>query len=326
MDALEYVELHAPPEIVAALRQGKWSRGWVMTYCPVCDPDARKRGKFTLRAGILTTGPRAGKPWWGCMRCHCEKQAAEERRTAALRWQVDRAKLNDDDARIKRYALEVVEAATFIREGDPVDRYLRQTRMLVPLTMLWPTDLRVAHRRHTKHPATKQMGMPVMVGVVRGSDGNPIAAHRTFLYELADGRVVKLNHPDVPRRFRHDNTKYSLGSVHGGAIRIGIDSEAIGVAEGIESAIGLAMYLKIPTWSAVSSSNMPNLVLPSSVRRVVIGPDLGDSKEAGMKAATELRKRIVAESQRRKTIIDIEFALPRGSANDWAAWAERRAR
>ncbi len=332
MDALEYVELHAPPEIVAALRHGKWSRGWVMAYCPACDPEARKRGKLTLRAGILTSGPRAGKPWWGCMRCHYEKQAAQERQSAALRWQVDRAKLGADEARIKAYALAMIEAATFVRPGDPVDRYLRDTRMLVPLGACWPTDLRVAARHHQRHPQTRQSG-PVMVGVVRDAGGTIVACHRTYLHELPDGRVVKVSDKDrktkrplVPRQFYSPKAKLSLATVHGAAIRLGIDSEAIAVAEGIESAFGLAMAVQIPCWSTLSSGNMHNLVLPAHVRRVVIGPDTGDEKESGMKAAIELRKRLVEESKRRKKIIDIEVALPRGTANDWAEWAERRAR
>lgn len=326
MDVLEYVKLKAPPEIAAALRDAKFAHGWWKAYCPRCDPDGRKRGKYTLRAGILTSGPRKGQPWWGCMRCQYQKEVAQDRRTEAIEWEVNRTKIAADEERIKRYALEVVESATFVRGDDPVDSYLRRTRFLAPLGTLWSTNLRVAHRRHTKHPVTKQAGAPVMIGVVRDVAGNVIAAHRTFLFELPDGRVVKISHGDVPRRFRHQYAKYSLATVHGAAIRLGIDSDAIGVAEGIESALGLSMAIGIPSWSTLSSGNMPNLVLPSHVRRVVIGPDLGDSKEAGMKACLELRRRVVEESKKRKVIISTEIALPRGRALDWADWAEHRAR
>jgi len=326
MDIIEYVRLRAPPDAAAAFQDGKFVHGWLATYCPRCDPDARKRGRLTLRAGILSSGPRAGQPWWGCMRCHYEKDVAQDNRTASIEWEVNRTKLASDDARIKVYALEMVEAATFVRSADVIDNYLRLTRLLEPLGACWSTAIRVAHRRHTKHPATKQTGLPVMIGVVSGPDGSPIASHRTFLYELADGRVVKVSHPDVPRKFRHPNAKYSLAPVSGGAIRLGVDSEEIAVAEGIESALGLAMATQIPSWAAVSSGNMPNLVLPSHVRRVVIGPDLGDSQESGMKAAVELKKRIVEEGKRRKKIIEVELRFPGGSATDWAEWAEMRAR
>lgn len=330
MDALEQVELRAPPEIVAALRHGKWSRGWVKSYCPVCDPDGRKRGKHTLRAGILTDGPRKGQAWWGCMRCHCEKDFAATRRTEALRWEVDRAKMSADAARIKAYALEMVEAATFVRDGDPVDRYLRETRKLRPLGACWPTDLRVASRRHNRHPHTKQPG-PVMVAAVRDVGGTIIACHRTYLHELADGRVVKVSDTDrhrrpiVPAPFCHRQSKLSLSGVHGAAIRLGIDSEEIAIAEGIESALGLAMAAQIPSWSTLSSGNMPNLVLPMHVRRVVIGPDVGDEKEAGMKCATEFRRRVIEEGKRRKKIIEVEIRIPAGRATDWAEWAEYQA-
>lgn len=172
-----------------------------------------------------------------------------------------------------------------------------------------------------------------MIGVVRDVAGAVIACHRTYLHELPDGRVVKVSDRDratkrplVPREFYHDLAKLSLAPVFGGAIRLGVDSEEIAIAEGIESALGLAMAVQIPSWSAVSSGNMPNLVLPSDVRRVLIGPDVGDSKEAGMKAAAELKKRIVAEGKRRKKIIEVEIRNPAGTATDWAEWAELRAR
>jgi len=165
-----------------------------------------------------------------------------------------------------------------------------------------------------------------MVGVVRDVAGTIVACHRTYLHEFADGRVVKVSDAGVPRQIRHGNAKLSLAPVSGAAIRLGIDSEEIGVAEGIESAIGLSMFLQLPTWAAVSSSNMPNLVLPRHVRRIVIGPDLGDVKESGMKCAIGFRKRLVEEGKRQKRVIDIEIAYPRGAATDWAEWAELRAR
>jgi putative DNA primase/helicase len=322
MDILEYVRLKTPPDAAAAFRDGKYVHGWLATYCPRCDPDARKRGRLTLRAGILTAGPRKGQPWWGCMRCHYEKDVAQDRRTASIEWEVNRTKLAADEQRIKAYALEIVEAAMFVRDRDPIDDYLRLTRLLEPLGTCWSTALRVAHRRHTKHPATKQAGLPVMLGVVSGGDGRPIAAHRTFLFELPTGRVVKVSDPNVPRKFRHPNAKYSLGPVSGGAVRMGIDSEEICVAEGIESALGLAMAVRLPCWSALSAGNLENLAVPANVRRIVIGVDIDkpdrNGRMAGMQSSLAFKERITEENIRKNRAIDIELKLPPANASDWA--------
>ena len=54
-------EIKAPPEILAALENGRREGSWIAATCPICQG-------HSLRAGVVK-----GKPWWGCMRCHREK-------------------------------------------------------------------------------------------------------------------------------------------------------------------------------------------------------------------------------------------------------------
>ncbi len=308
-----FVSVNTPPEIEAALQSGKRAGTGIRGYCPNCDPDRRHRDGGTLWAGILSAGPHRGKASWCCHRCHCEKDYAAARKTASVKWEIDRTKLKGDEARMRAYALEIIEAATFIREGDPLDRHLRLARGLEPQGPCWPTDLRVAsrHKGHRRHPATKKECGPVMIGVVRGPGGDPIAAHRTYLYETSDGRVVKISDEAVPRQFRHPNAKFSLGSVAGGAIRLGIDSDEIGVAEGIESALGLAMGTGLVCWSALSAGNMAAVRIPKNVKRLVIGPDLGDKRDVGLESAYALHRRA------RESGIEVSILMPPIGSSDW---------
>lgn len=310
MDALE---LRAPPEIVAALRDGKRSGGWLRAYCPVCDPDRRHRDGGTLAAGILTSGPRKGSPWWGCHRCRCQDDYAAARKTAAMRIQYDRQSVADDEFRRRSMAVEIVDKSAQIRPGDPVDRYLRVTRGLEPAGALWWSDLR---RRRLVHMDTKHE-YECMVAVVRDGSGQIVACHRTYLFELDDGRVVKINDREVPAKMRHAKSKLVLGSMGGCAVRLGVDSDEIAIAEGIESALGLGRATGLVPWSALNAGNMENVIVPPHVRRIVIGPDLGDKKGVGMTAAVRLRKRLVEEAKQRKKLVSIVIKPPPFGHKDW---------
>ncbi len=315
MDALE---LRAPPEIVAALRDGKRSGGWLRAYCPVCDPERRHRDGGTLAAGILTSGPRKGQPWWGCHRCRCQDDYAAARKTAAMRIAYDRNSVAADELRRRGMAVEIAEKCREIKPGDPVDRYLRETRGLEPQGALWCTDLR---KRRLVHKDT-DFEYDCMVAVVRDGTGQIVAVHRTYLFELDDGRVVKISDREVPSKLRHPKAKLVLGSMGGAAVRLGVDSDEIAIAEGIESALGLGRATGLVPWSALNAGNMRVMYVPPHVKRVVIGPDIDRpdkrGKEAGMEAALALRYRLVDEAKKRGRFVDAVIKAPPFPASDWA--------
>lgn len=137
--------------------------------------------------------------------------------------------------------------------------------------------------------------MHALVCRVDDMGGDLCAVWRIFL--TADGDKA-----NVP------NPKLGLGPAGGGAVRFGGIGPKIGLAEGVESALG-AWHLigrKYPVWAALSTSGLIGIELPLGVEHVVIFPD-GDrpirkqgeeyvpAVPAGRKAAVALRDRLKAE-------------------------------
>ncbi len=207
--------------------------------------------------------------------------------------------LKNNDKRRREQALQVLERTRSVHDGDPVDRYLR-SRGLCPPGSLWPSSIRIGI---LKHPQTKQK-YPTMVASVTDVTNVAVGVHRTYLTD--DGHKADVS-----------PVKMSLGPISGGSVRLGIDSETILVAEGIESALGAAMTMDYVPWSSLSTSGMMNLHLPRTVQRVVIAPDR-DRNQAGAKAAFKLRARIKGLQKTQNRRIHVEIIHPPLGRSDFA--------
>lgn len=284
-------EIQAPPEVLQALRyDGRRSGQWIRTRCPYCDPDGR--GRRNLAASHSGFGRNRDRPGWLCHACHAEEHHRSERlATARMRYDPDAAR--NDKQRRTDSALQIIASSRPIEEGDPADRYLRK-RGLKPPTALWPSSLRSAN---LTHPETRQRH-PVLLGVVTDVENVAIAVHRTYLTDQglkADVTPVKM----------------SLGPVTGGAVRLGVDSAEVIVAEGIESALGAAMASGLVAWAALSAGNMTRLKIPRSVKRVAIA---ADADPVGRKSAWTLRAQIADL----KRDIDVVMRYPPRGRSDFA--------
>ena len=92
----------------------------------------------------------------------------------------------------------------------------------------------------------------------------------------------------------------SLGSLAGGAVRLGETvAGRVLVGEGIESTAAAVRVLDWPggAWATLGTSGLRSVVLPASVRRVVVAADR-DVDGAGQKAAATLARRLKAEGRR----------------------------
>jgi hypothetical protein len=157
-------------------------------------------------------------------------------------------------------------------EGTPAELYLR--RRFIGLIL--PETLRFA-----RIPAPKESGLsdatgtgnlPVMLALVQAYDGSPIGVQRTYLTE--DGGKASATDGKV---------KYSLGTIRGGAVRLGpVERTDLVLCEGIEDALSLMEMGAPSAWAAAGSSMLDGMVLPEGVRSVVIA---GDADEAGRIAA-----------------------------------------
>lgn len=173
------------------------------------------------------------------------------------------------------------------------------------------------------HPALpypkKPKPYPALVCRVDALDGSLCAVWRIFL--RADGRKA-----DV------EAAKLGLGPAGGGAVRLGGIGPKVGIAEGLESALGFWFLTgrKYPVLAALSTSGMIGIELPLNVERVVIAPD-GDAPikkhgheylptvPAGRKAAEALRARLLGEG------IGVTIAAEPGARRDYLdLWNEHQ--
>jgi putative DNA primase/helicase len=123
-----------------------------------------------------------------------------------------------------------------------------------------------------------------MIARIDGPDGTLIGIQRTWLTCEADG---------VWRR----RDRAMLGRTAHGAVRLAAAAETLLVGEGIETCLSALQATGMPAWSALSTAGLVRLILPPSLRRVVILAD-HDRNNAGARAAYAAAVRWVGEGRR----------------------------
>lgn len=184
-----------------------------------------------------------------------EKAERDKRRAENERAQRQR------EAEQERYQEDTREAAQAIwdkaepAKGTLAETYLRNRGIVLD-------DIPDVFRfeRYLRHPNGGRF--QALVARVDDVDGALTAVWRIYL--TTDGHKADVENP-----------KLGLGPAAGGAVRIGGIGPRIGIAEGVESALGawLLMGKKFPVWSALSTSGMQNIEIPLGVERVVAFPD-----------------------------------------------------
>jgi putative DNA primase/helicase len=137
------------------------------------------------------------------------------------------------------------------------------------------------------HPGLKHPSggiWPAMVALVtQGTDGKPVAIHRTYLARDGAGKAPL------------DPQKMMFGPCRGGAVRLGLPSDALMVGEGIESCLAAMLATGDPAWAALSTSGLRALDLPGDVREVIV---LADGDDPGEAAARNCALRWKQEGRR----------------------------
>lgn len=187
------------------------------------------------------------------------------------------------------YALRLWEASQPIA-GTLAETYLRNRGIVCDL----PADLRflprAKHRQSGKH-------FPCMLAAIRRF-GKIIAVHRTFLAHDGLGKAPV------------DKPKQSLGKYPGGAVRLARATESLAISEGIETGVSIMQACKIPIWVAVSSGNIPKLILPNLplAQHITIAADY-DSP--GITTAEDAARHWKAEGR------EVSIALPPKPGTDF---------
>jgi len=184
-----------------------------------------------------------------------------------------------------------------VTPGDPVYRYLARRLRVDSLEV--PACL-MLHPRAPYVAEGETVGVwPAMFAPVTSSAGQILAWHRTYLTE--DGQKA-----DVPGPVR--KLSPACGLLSGAAIRMSEPAGGVlGVAEGIETALGASLASGLPTVAAYSAGNLRAFVWPRLTRLVVFA----DADNAGTDGAEGLRLRAVASG------LACEVLTPTTPGYDW---------
>ena len=144
---------------------------------------------------------------------------------------------------------------------------------------------------------------PALLAVVSGPDGRPVTLHRTWLAEDGRGKAPVT----APRKLC---PPVRPGALRGAAVRLYPAAARLALAEGLETALALRLALPDwPVWSCISAGGLAGVVLPPSVREVLVGADFD---RAGIDAAEALARRLTDEGR------TVRIALPDAPGWDFA--------
>ncbi|HEY9869843.1 MAG TPA: toprim domain-containing protein [Candidatus Obscuribacterales bacterium] len=142
-----------------------------------------------------------------------------------------------------------------------------------------------------------------MLARVVSATGELVALHRTYL--TWEGQKAP-----VPKVKKFTKAVFD-GATTGGAIRLFEADRVLGVAEGIETALACHLATGLPVWAAGNRVLLEKVVVPSTVREVVVFGD-NDVSGDGQRSAQKLARRLAAEGKRVKVLI------PDVAGTDWA--------
>ena len=135
-----------------------------------------------------------------------------------------------------------------------------------------------------------------MIAAVQAPDRKVTAIHRTYIRDDGCGKAGV------------STPKMALGPIGRGALRLGPAGPALGLAEGIESALSAMQLFDLPIWASLSASRLNRLWLPPETLEVHI---FGDNGTPGHEAAERAVK--AYQAQRRRVVV----RFPPESYGDW---------
>lgn len=148
---------------------------------------------------------------------------------------------------------------------------------------------------------------PALLSLVTSFDGGVVNIQTTFLTN--EGRKA-----DVPTVKK---LSPAAGSLSGSSIKIGAPtarqdgSLALGVAEGLETALAASMLFGLPVWSAVCASGLKSFAPPQTIKNIYIFGD-NDISQVGQNVSQELGERLMHEGH------VVRVHIPEKAGTDWA--------
>jgi putative DNA primase/helicase len=265
--------------------------------CPMCGGSDRFR-----------FDDKAGRGTWFCNHCGAGdgvqlvmgvtgldfKAAAREIERAAGAVPIaPRAEPQDEEAKVAKLRQVWAEARP-LQSGDEASRYLAGRGLALDAAQ---SGLRL-HPGLGYHDAGHKIGIfPAMLARVVGPDGTGLTVHRTY---LRDGGKAPVESPK----------KLMPGKpVSGGAVRLYPLSPAIGIAEGVETALAASELFGVPVWACISAHGVETFEPPAGVERLTIFAD-NDASFTGQRAAFAAAFRV------KRRGVSVEVRIP-DKPGDW---------
>lgn len=173
---------------------------------------------------------------------------------------------DNPDPKAVQYNEWLWSESKIIEPGCPADLYL-QSRCLglseYPDVLKWHPGLNYKDRE------TLIGKFPAMVASVQDASGKIIALHRTFLTESGQKAPVTKQKKLTQRIYS--------GALRGAAIKLSEPLEILCLSEGIETALAMQLIFQQPAWAGISDSGMVDVMIPHSVKQLIIGVDNDDA-------------------------------------------------
>ena len=208
---------------------------------------------------------------------------------AKPQWRASRAELN-----------ELWQSGREITPEDPAGVYLASRGLsadglhkalrFVPRLQHYPTK--------TVHPG--------MIALFSDATGRAKQIQRLYLSKLGKKADIEPNRMFMPGDMPE-----------GGAIRLGLPYETMGVCEGVETALAASMRFGHPVWATTSEVLLQKWVPPREAKRIVVYGD-NDQNFVGQRAAYGLAARLVHDAVKDKIDLQVKVRVPREPGLDWA--------
>jgi len=155
--------------------------------------------------------------------------------------------------------------------GLPLD-VVREAKDIRGTDACWHSD----HRKN----------YPAMLALIRNAAGDPISIHRTYL--MGSGARDKRIMPPTEK-------------ITGATVRLGVPTDVLVLAEGIETALAASVVMKAPAWATISAHGLEAFdAVPDGVKRVYICAD-NDATFTGQAAAFVCAKRLQEKKRQFET-------------------------
>lgn len=175
---------------------------------------------------------------------------------------------NRDDRRNHEFARDLWNRSNPL-PGTASEAYLI-SRGIKPMWG-WPDAL--SHMPRLKHNPSGKV-FPALIAAVTDNAGQVLAVQRTWLQ------------PDGSGKAPVDCAKMTVGPMKAGAVRLGKPLTALGLAEGVETALSARQLYQIPTWATLSANRLDKIAIPEGVQTLTIFADVGRvGMECAMNAA-----------------------------------------